>query len=96
MKKGVKKPVKKPVSRDATKVDEKIVHGPIGLALMAAIEQNRKANGETDSALSVRSGVSASQISRFMKKERDIQLCVVDRLASALGLKLVRADNSKR
>jgi transcriptional regulator with XRE-family HTH domain len=55
-----------------------------------AIEES----GITMYKLSQDSGVDRSQLSRFMRNERDLSLTVADKLCEVLGMKLTRDGNA--
>ena len=63
----------------------------ISRALREAIENS----GMSASSLAERSGVARRAIDRFLAEERDVRLDSVDRLAEALGLRLVETGRAR-
>lgn len=68
------------------------ITGKISRVLIKAIEANQKA-GEKNAELSRRSGVSHSQITRWLSGEREISFEVAEKLCEALGLELRKIDD---
>ncbi len=50
------------------------------------------ADGRTVYAIAKEAGVSAGMVHRFINRERTLHLDTIDKLASVLGLQLVRRD----
>lgn len=64
---------------------------PLSDSLSEAIKQAIRASEMTEYQIAKRAGISQVMISRFLSGERDIRLATADKLAHALGLKLVPA-----
>ena len=62
---------------------------PIPRSLSASLKKAMKQSPKSSYQLAKEAGVSQIMISRFLSGERDIRLATADRLAHALGLKLV-------
>jgi DNA-binding phage protein len=58
-------------------------------SLSAALKKAMKKSPKTSYQLAKEAGVSQIMVSRFLSGKRDIRLATADRLAHALGLKLV-------
>jgi ribosome-binding protein aMBF1 (putative translation factor) len=62
---------------------------PISRSLSTSLKNALKHSSKSSYQLAKEAGVSQIMISRFLSGERDIRLATADRLANALGLKLV-------
>ncbi len=62
---------------------------PIPRSLSAGLKKAMKQSPKTSYQLAKEAGVSQIMVSRFVSGKRDIRLATADRLANALGLKLV-------
>lgn len=66
-----------------------VARPPIPYSLSAALKKAMKRNSKTSYQLAKEAGLSQIMISRFLSGQRDIRLATADRLAHALGLRLV-------
>ncbi len=64
---------------------------PISDSLSDAVKQAIRQSDMTIYQIAKRAGISQIMISRFLSGERDIRLGTADKLANALGLKLISA-----
>jgi len=64
-------------------------------ALVEAIKANQ-AGGESLNALARRVGLEDSALSRFVRGERSLTLTSADRVAEALGLRLVQVEKPEK
>ena len=62
---------------------------PIPRSLSTSLKKAMKHSPKTSYQLAKEAGVSQIMVSRFLSGKRDIRLATADRLAHALGLKLV-------
>ena len=62
---------------------------PIPRSLSASLKKAMKHSPKTSYQLAKEAGVSPIMLSRFLSGKRDIRLATADRLAHALGLKLI-------
>ena len=64
---------------------------PLGDSLSEALKEAIRASEMSEYQIAKRAGISQVMISRFLSGERDIRLATADKLAHALGLKLIPA-----
>ena len=64
---------------------------PLSDSLSEALRQAIRGCEMTEYQIAKRAGISQIMISRFLSGERDIRLATADKLAHALGLKLISA-----
>ena len=62
---------------------------PLGASLSEALKAAVRGSELTAYEIAKRAGISQIMISRFLSGERDIRLATADKLAGALGLKLI-------
>jgi transcriptional regulator with XRE-family HTH domain len=61
---------------------------PLDATVAASLRQAITASGLSLNQLGQQAGIHHSQLSRFMREERDLNLSAVDRLCQVLGLRL--------
>ena len=62
---------------------------PLSPYVAAILEREREEQGLTQKALGVMSGISQSQVSKYLRAERVLTIDRLDALCSALGLNIV-------